>query len=64
MYPNVSLQWRSVSWKQHITDDSYDGETGIHSVQNGILLDGTAHTYFDKYLLAINPDVCTTLFLI
>ena len=58
IYSNFSLQWRSASWQQHITDDSYVGETGIHSVQNGILLDGVAHTYFDKYLLAINPDVC------
>ena len=32
----------------------------MHSVQNGILLDSTAHVYFDKYLLAINPDVCIT----
>ena len=28
----------------------------MHSVQNGILLDSTAHIYFDKYMLAINPD--------
>ncbi|KAN0127885.1 hypothetical protein V8E53_014332 [Lactarius tabidus] len=57
IFPLAQLElWRSLSWQQHITDDSYDGETGIHSVQNGILLDGTAHIYFDKYLLAINPD--------
>ncbi|KAF8258130.1 hypothetical protein EI94DRAFT_1191543 [Lactarius quietus] len=28
----------------------------MHSVQNVILLDCTAHIYFDKYLLAIDPD--------
>ena len=59
IYANPSLQWRLWSWQQHITDDAYDCETGIHSVQNGILLDLTAHAYFDKYMLAINPDVCT-----
>ncbi|KAH9036351.1 hypothetical protein EDB85DRAFT_781078 [Lactarius pseudohatsudake] len=57
IFPVAHLDlWRSGSWQQHITDDKYDGETGIHSVQNGILLDSTAHIYFGKYLLAINPD--------
>jgi len=57
IFPLAHLDlWRSGSWQQHITDDAYDGETGIHSVQNGILLDSTAHKLFDKYLLAINPD--------
>ena len=58
IYSNASFQWRSGSWQQEIADDKYDGETGMHSVQNGNLLDSTAHIYFDKYLLAINPDVC------
>lgn len=51
-------------WKQHITVDSYDGEAGIHSVLNGILLDDVSHPIFsvDKYLLTINPDVRITLF--
>ena len=63
--PIDSLQWRLELWQQHITDDLYDGETGIPSVQNGILLDGVVHIYFDKYLLAINLDVCITpIFLI
>ncbi|KAH9044264.1 hypothetical protein EDB84DRAFT_1470391 [Lactarius hengduanensis] len=65
IFPVAHLDlWRSGSWQQHITDDKYDGETGIHSVQNGILLDSTAHIYFDKYLLAINPDVGFTLLFI
>jgi hypothetical protein len=54
---NVRLQWRSGSWQQQITDDEYDGETGIHSVQNGILLRSDVHVFFDKYMMAINPDV-------
>jgi len=33
-------------------------ESGIHSVQNGILLRSDVHGYFDKYKIAINPDVC------
>ncbi|KAI9464035.1 hypothetical protein BJY52DRAFT_882739 [Lactarius psammicola] len=57
IFPVAHLDlWRSGSWQQHITDDEYGGETSIHSAQNGILLDAAAHIYFDKYLLAINPD--------
>jgi len=48
--------WRSGSWQQQINDDEYVGETGIHSIQNGILLNSEAHAYFDTYSLAINPD--------
>ena len=29
----------------------------MHSVQYGILLDCTPRIYFDKYFLAIDPDV-------
>ena len=32
------------------------GETGIHSVQNGILLGSDIHEFFDKYMIAINLD--------
>ncbi|KAN0137722.1 hypothetical protein V8E53_004478 [Lactarius tabidus] len=49
--------------QQQFADDKYDGETGMHSVQNGILLDCTvctAHIHFDKYLLTIDPDLCIT----
>jgi len=43
-----------------IEDDEFEsdiGESKIHSIQNGLLLSQTAHTYFDKYKIAINPDV-------
>ena len=41
-----------------IKDDEPDiGNSKIHSIQNGILLLETAHAYFDKYKIAINPDV-------
>jgi HNH endonuclease len=45
---------------RQITDDQYSGETGIHSVQNGLLLTSGAHLAFDKFLIAINPDVRIT----
>ena len=38
-------------------DDSDIGDSKIHSVQNGLLLSQIAHTFFDKYKIAINPDV-------
>ena len=38
-------------------DEPGIGNSKIHSIQNGILLVLTAHTYFDKYKIAINPDV-------
>jgi hypothetical protein len=37
--------------------ESSIGKTKIHSIQNGLLLSQSAHTYFDKYKIAINPDV-------
>jgi hypothetical protein len=41
-----------------IEDDESDiGDSKIHSTQNGLLLSQTAHTYFDQYKIAINPDV-------
>jgi hypothetical protein len=38
-----------------IEDDIPESE--IHSIQNGLLLSQTPHAYFDKYMIAINPDV-------
>ena len=32
-------------------------ESGIHSVQNGLLLSVHAHALFDLYFISINPDV-------
>jgi hypothetical protein len=43
-----------------IEDDAPESEIGnskIHSIQTGLLLFQPVHTYFDKYKLAINPDV-------
>ncbi|KAN0069237.1 hypothetical protein V8E54_012866 [Elaphomyces granulatus] len=48
--------WRQGNWVRQITDDQYSGDTGIHSVQNGLLLTSGAHLAFDKFLIAINPD--------
>ncbi|KAH0563095.1 hypothetical protein GP486_002337 [Trichoglossum hirsutum] len=54
---NPDPRWRSGQWSQRIEDDFPDvGDSKIHSVQNGILLLSHAHTYFDKYMIAINPD--------
>jgi hypothetical protein len=37
--------------------ETYIGESKIHSIQNGLLLSQPAHTFFNKYKIAINPDV-------
>jgi hypothetical protein len=53
-------QWRFGQWSQMIKDDASESEIGqskIHSIQNGLLLSQVAHSYFDKYMIAINPDV-------
>ncbi|KAI9785912.1 MAG: hypothetical protein M1839_008178 [Geoglossum umbratile] len=58
IFPVAHLDlWRSGQWSQRIEDDFPDvGDSKIHSIQNGILLLSHAHTYFDKYRIAINPD--------
>ncbi|KAI9780784.1 MAG: hypothetical protein M1839_006572 [Geoglossum umbratile] len=58
IFPVAHLDlWRSGQWSQRIEDDFHDvGESKIHSVQNGILLASHVHAYFDKYMIAINPD--------
>jgi predicted restriction endonuclease len=53
-------QWRSGQWAQVIEDDEPEesiSKTKIHSIQNGLLLSQLVHSYFDKYMIAINPDV-------
>jgi hypothetical protein len=50
-----------------IEDDEPESDIGrskIHSIQNGILISQPAHSYFDKYMIAINPDVrvCTSTY--
>jgi|ERR1700722_16711165 hypothetical protein len=57
---NSMSQWNSSQWGEKIEDDypaSDIGDSKIHSIQNGLLLLQTAHACFDKYKLAINPDV-------
>jgi hypothetical protein len=53
-------QWHSGQWSQKIEDDEPESDISnskIHSIQNGLLLLQTVHSYFDKYMIAINPDV-------
>jgi len=53
-------QWRLGPWSQMIEDDeseSHIGQSKIHSIQNGLLLSQPAHAFFDKYKIAIDPDV-------
>jgi hypothetical protein len=60
MSSNSMSQWRSGQWAQVIKDDEPEGSIGktkIHSIQNGLLLSQLVHSYFDKYMIAINPDV-------
>lgn len=35
-----------------------EGETGIDSTQNGMLLDARIHQLWDSYLITVDPDVC------
>ncbi|KAH0556344.1 hypothetical protein GP486_005732 [Trichoglossum hirsutum] len=58
IFPLAHLDlWRSGQWSQKIEDDFPDvGDSKIHSIQNGILLAEHAHTFFDKYKIAIDPD--------
>jgi HNH endonuclease len=57
---NSMSQWHSGQWSQMIEDDQPESDIGdskIHSIQNGLLLLQTVHSCFDKYMIAINPDV-------
>ncbi|OAF55147.1 hypothetical protein VC83_08423 [Pseudogymnoascus destructans] len=58
IFPLAHLElWVSGKWKQQLTDDNIDiSESGIKSVQNGLLLDSSAHHFFNKYAIAIDPD--------
>ena len=56
-----------LEYKQHWVDHGYDSwitipgsEGSINSVQNGILLRGDIRTFFECYILSINPDVGIT----
>jgi predicted restriction endonuclease len=41
-----------------ITNKASTGDSGINSVQNGLLLASHVHQLFDQYLISIHPDVC------
>ncbi|KAI9763807.1 MAG: hypothetical protein M1840_009061, partial [Geoglossum simile] len=58
IFPLAHLDlWHSGQWSQRIEDDFPNvGASKIHSIQNGILLTQNAHTLFDKYKIAIDPD--------
>jgi hypothetical protein len=58
-------QWHSSQWSQMIEDDEPESDIGqskIYSIQTGLLLSLIVHTYFDKYMIAINPDVRVFIF--
>ena len=62
IFPTSLIQeWNRNSYKSNwVTDDSPSsdiGESGLYSLQNGLLLDNTVHTYFDDFKLGIDPDV-------
>lgn len=44
--------------RNSITVKNSPRESGIHSVQNGILLAGHVHSLFDLFQISVNPDVC------
>ncbi|KZF19582.1 hypothetical protein L228DRAFT_263455 [Xylona heveae TC161] len=51
--------WRSGGWSALLEDDDFPGKTGIHSIQNGILLDASVYIEFEKYHVAVDPDSIT-----
>lgn len=48
--------WRDYKYDRWITQLPESG-SGIHSVQNGLLLSNEVHQLFDSYCFSINPDV-------
>lgn len=62
IFPTSMIQeWNTNNYKNNwITDDSPSseiGESGLFSLQNGLLLSTMIHTYFDDFRLGIDPDV-------
>jgi hypothetical protein len=62
IFPTSMIQeWNRNNYKDNwITDDSPSseiGESGLYSLQNGLLLNMTVHGYFDEFKLGIDPDV-------
>ncbi|KAK2787941.1 hypothetical protein FQN53_004382 [Emmonsiellopsis sp. PD_33] len=60
IYPHArEAEWITRNYQSWITDTapaSQIGSSGIHSCQNGILLNASLHTLFDTYAVAVNPD--------
>ncbi|KAJ5615030.1 hypothetical protein N7537_000144 [Penicillium hordei] len=61
IFPTSMIQeWNRNNYKGNwITDDSPSseiGESGLYSLQNGLLLNKTVHSYFDDFKLGIDPD--------
>jgi hypothetical protein len=48
--------WNDYAYSRWITVPATSGGS-INSVQNGMLLRDDIHTFFDSYIIAINPDV-------
>lgn len=61
IYPYAREQtWVDQNFSRWISDTSpaeQQGETKIHSVQNGLLLSRDAHALFDEYMVTVNVDV-------
>ena len=52
-YEKTFIESNSSRWITNLGE----GETGINSCQNGLLLAATVHQLFDMYQIAIDPDV-------
>lgn len=62
IFPTSLIQeWNRNKYKDNwTTDDSPSseiGDSGLYSLQNGLLLGQTVHSYFDDFRLGIDPDV-------
>ena len=53
-----NLLYEDDDLRNSITLKNSPRESGIHSVQNGILLTQHVHSLFDIYIISVNPDVC------
>lgn len=53
-----NLLYEDDALRNCITLKNSPRESGIHSVQNGILLAEHVHSLFDLWQISVNPDVC------
>ncbi|KXG48708.1 uncharacterized protein PGRI_025780 [Penicillium griseofulvum] len=52
-------EWTKQGYRQYITDTrptSEIGESGLYSIQNGLLLGAEVHCLFDQFQLGVDPD--------